>query len=375
MLWARSRPAGAVVIGLIAGGVLYSNVLGYHDATIAPVGQLDDLQHIGTLVAGKGPTFINDFAVYADRYFLRAGDPVEPAEYRTATLPLSDGTVLTKSAAADLDSFALATLEPYRSIVTPSAPVQSRPSSLYHLVWAGRYYELWQRPARATETVLSHIPFGDSTKTPYCGSAETPGGGVAPAKPICSIQPVASATCKQVRVLAQYASSHGADLVAAERPANIYAMGDQLQRPAKWGVTPSGGSISPLYPGVASLEIKVGTPEYYALWLGGSFGRGFEVSLDGRPVGRVDNELSMIDGYAPVADFQLGTGIHKLTLTYPKAGLGPGAGEPLLSTLTAVVFAPIVRGEGQLTTVTPKQATSLCGKSVDWIEVVAPQTA
>jgi hypothetical protein len=374
MLWTRSRPAGAVVLGLIAGGVLYSNVLGYHDATIAPVGQLDDLQHIGTLVAGKGPTFVNDFAVYADRYFLRAGDPVEPAEYRTATLPLSDGTVLTKSAAADLDSFALATLEPYRSIVTPSAPVQSRPSSLYQLVWAGRYYELWQRPARATETVLAHIAFGDSTKTPYCGSAETPGGGVAPAKPICSIQPVASATCKRVRAIAQYASTHGADLVAAERPANIYAMGDQLQRPPKWGVTPSSGSISPLYPGVASLQIKVGTPEYYALWLGGSFGRGFEVSLDGRPVGRVHNELSMIDGYAPVADFQLSTGVHKITLTYPKAGLGPGTGDPLLTTLTSVVFAPIVRGEGQLTTVTPHDATSLCGKSVDWIEVVAPNS-
>jgi hypothetical protein len=375
MLWARSRPAGVVVLGLIAGGVLYSNVLGYHDATIAPVGQLEDLQHIGTLVAGKGPTFINDFAVYADRYFLRAGDPVEPAEYRTQILPLADGTVLTKSAAADLDSFALPTLEPYRSIVTPSAPVQSRPSSLYHLVWAGRYYELWQRPARATETVLEHVAFGDSTKLPYCGNAETTGGGVAPDKPICSIQPVAPATCKQVRALAQYASLHGADLVAPERPPNIYAMGDQLRRPPKWGVTPSGGSITPLYPGVASLEIKVGTPEYYALWLGGSFGRGFAVSLDGRPIGRVENELSMVDGYAPVADFQLGTGIHKVTLTYPKAGLGPGTGDPLFTTLTSVVFAPITQGDGQLTTVSPQQATSLCGKSVDWIEVVAPATA
>jgi hypothetical protein len=375
ILCGRSRLAGIGVIGLIAGGVLWSNVLGYHDATIAPVGQLDDLQHIGTLVAGKGPTFINDFAVYADRYFLRAGDPVEPAEFRSVVLPLSDGTVLTKSAAADLDSFALTTLTPYRSIVTPSAPVESRPSSLYRLVWAGRYYELWQRPAVPTETVLAHFPFGDSATIPYCGNSQTTPGSPAelPPKPICSIQPVGTATCKQVRSIAEFADIHHADLVAAERLPNIYARGIQIQRPANWGVTPNAESISPLAPGTASVQIKVGTPEHYALWLGGSFGRGFEVSLDGRRIGRVENELSMIDGYAPVADFGLTEGIHKLTLTYPKAGLAPGSGDPLLTTLTSVVFAPITQGLGQLTTVSPADATSLCGKSVDWIEVVAPR--
>jgi hypothetical protein len=374
LLWARNRPAGTVVLGLLAGGVVWSNVLGYHDATIAPVGPLDDLQHIGTLVGGKGPTFINDFAVYADRYFLRAGDPVEPAEYRSVVLPLSDGTVLTKSAAADLDSFAVSTLEPYRSIVTTSSPTGSRPPSLYHLVWAGRYYELWQRPAVPTETVLSHIGFGDSTKIPYCGNRQTAGDAIGPAQPLCGVQPVGPAVCKQVRALGEYAAAHDGELVAAQRPPNIVARGDQIQRPGDWGVTPSAQSITPLHPGTASLRIKVGTPEHYALWLGGSFGRGFEVSLDGRRIGRVENDQSMIDGYAPVADFDLGSGIHELTLTYPKSGLAPGDGDPLLTTLTAVVFAPITPGLGQLTTVTPARATSLCGKSVDWIEVVVPKT-
>ncbi|MEA2371450.1 MAG: hypothetical protein QOH12_1844 [Solirubrobacteraceae bacterium] len=373
ILWARSRPAGIVVIGLIAGGVLYSNALGYHQATIGPPGELSDLEHIGTLVGGKGPTFVNDFAVYADRYFLRAGDPVEPAEFRSVLLPLSDGTVLTKSAAADLDSFDLSTLTPYRSIVTPSAPTESRPSSLYHLVWSGRHYQLWQRPARAAETVLSHIPFGDSTKTPYCGSVQAPAGGTAPApKQICSIQPAEAAPCSQVRAIAGYAASHRAVLVAAERPLNIYARGDQVTRPSRWGVTPSAGSISPLYPGTASLRIKVAKVQHYALWLGGSFGRGFEVGVDGRALGRVVNEQSMIDGYAPVADFVLGTGVHMFTFTYPKVGLGPGTGDQLLTTLSAVVFAPVPQGLGQLTTVSPRQASSLCGKSVDWIEVVRP---
>jgi hypothetical protein len=374
MLWGWKRPVGGVVIAVIAGGVLWSNALGYHDASIAPVGPLDDLQHIGTLVGGHGPTFVNDFEVYGDRYFLRAGAPVEPAEFRDVFLPLTNGTVLTKSAAADLDSFPLATLAAYPSIVTTSSPVESRPSSLYHLVWAGRYYELWQRPAKPTEQVLEHLPFGDSTTTPFCGNAQSTTDPSAPKSvSICSIQPVATATCKAVRSLAEYAARHNAELVAVERPPNIFARATQIQYPGNWGVTSSEDAITATHPGTASLRIRVGTPEHYALWLGGSLGRGFDVSLDGRRIGRVTNDLSMIDGYAPVADFELPAGIHKLSLTYPKAGVGPGAGDRLFTTLSSVVLAPITPGLGQLTRVAPAQATGLCGKSVDWIEVVAPQ--
>ena len=137
--------------------------------TLAPRARLAELQHIGGLVAGKGPTFINEYEVYADRHFLREGAPVEPAEYRTVTLPLRDGAVLTKSAWADLDSFPLSTLEPYRSIVTPRSPAESRPPSIYQLVWQGRYYQLWQRPAHPTTRILEHVPLGESNALPYCG--------------------------------------------------------------------------------------------------------------------------------------------------------------------------------------------------------------
>ena len=136
------------MIAALAGGVLWSNALAYHDVTLAPRAPLAELQHIGKLVAGNGPTFVNEYEVYADRHFLREGAPVEPAEYRNVTLPLRDGVSLTESAWADLDSFPLSTLEPYRSIVTRRSPVESRPPSTYQLVWQGRYYQLWRRPLR-----------------------------------------------------------------------------------------------------------------------------------------------------------------------------------------------------------------------------------
>ncbi len=86
-----------------------------------------ELARIGGLVAGKGPTFVNDYEIYADRYFLGSGAPVEPAEYRSADLPTSRGILLTKTAYADLESFSLPTLLPYRSIVIRDSPVESRP--------------------------------------------------------------------------------------------------------------------------------------------------------------------------------------------------------------------------------------------------------
>ncbi len=97
LLWTRSSAAGLLVLVAIGGGVLWSNVLAYRDVTLAPRARLSELQHIGGLLAGKGPTFINEYEVYADGHFLRDGAPVEPADYRPVALPLRDGTALAKT--------------------------------------------------------------------------------------------------------------------------------------------------------------------------------------------------------------------------------------------------------------------------------------
>ena len=284
-MWSRNRAAGLVgvlVVAVLAGGVLWSNVLGYGDATLAPRPRLAELQHIGDLVAGKGPTFINQYEIYADRHFLRAGGPVEPAEYRTPGLPLRDGAELTKSAAADIDSFPLSTLEPYRSIVTPRSPAESRPPSIYRLVWQGNFYQLWQRPAEPTTSILEHVPLGESNTLPYCGQAQE--GAY---QPLCSVNPVATPPCAQIRSLASQALREHARLVAYQRPAPIVARGDQTLWPGVWFHDRAEHSLTPTAPGKAISHIAVASSQSYELWLGGSFTRGFEVSVDGRYVGSV----------------------------------------------------------------------------------------
>lgn len=363
-----ARPAGVLVLVVLGAGVLWSNALAYHDVLLAPRARLAELQRIGGLVAGKGPTFLNEYEIYADRHFLREGAPVEPAEYRPVDLPLRDGTLLTKSAWADLDSFAPATLEAYRSLVIPRSPAESRPPSTYKLVWRGRYYELWQRPAHPAERVLAHIPLGESNTLPYCGAAEN-----APTAPLCSAGPVAVPSCATIAALGRQAAHDRAALLAYQRPEPIVARGDQTSWPAAWGYDRASRTLFPDTPGTALAHIRVDGGQTYKLWLGGSFSRGFEVEVDGRHVGTVADEPRNIGGYAPVANLRLAPGIHTIALTYPHASLAPGSGDNQQTSLTAIVLQPLQRPQPRLLTVAPAQAHTLCGRSLDWIEIVRPR--
>lgn len=363
ILCARHR-AGVALLAVLAGGVLWSNALAYHAVSLAPRAPLAELQHIGTLLAGKGPTFVNDYEIYADRHFLRAGDPVEPAEFRTASLPLRDGILLTKSAWADLDSFGLATLEPYRSLVLRRSPAESRPPSIYKLVYRGRYYELWQRPARPATRILEHVPLGESNALPYCGQAQN-----GPYRPLCSVNPVATPPCAQILALARRTALLHATLLAYQRPAPIIARGDQTLWPAPWIHDAGARTLTPTTPGHATAHIGVAAGGTYELWLSGSFARGFDVTVDGLPIGRVKDQLASVDGYVHIADLPLGAGVHTFTLTYPHADLTPGSGLGEFTTLAAISLQPR-RPPSELLSTPPSRAGSLCGRPLDWIELV-----
>jgi hypothetical protein len=370
MLWAAWPKrrivggAGALVMLALLGGVLWSDALGYHDATLAPRARLAELQHIGKLVAGKGPTLLNEYEVYADRHFLRQGAPTEPAEYRNATLPLSNGTYLTKSAWADLDSFPLSTLEPYRSLVTRRSPAESRPPSIYRLIWQGRYYQLWQRPLKPSRVILQHVALGESSSLPYCGDAEN---GVQ--RPLCSADPVAVLSCPQIHNLAHTALERHARLLAYQRPAPIVARGDQTLWPAGWLHDEDSRTLTPTSPGVDVAHIAVAHSERYGLWLDGSFARGFEVSVDGHHLGSVTDELSSFASYFLLASVDLSAGVHTFALAYPHAGLSPGSGDHEFTSLSAITLQP-QSPRSAMIEVSASESKRLCGRPLDWIELV-----
>jgi hypothetical protein len=361
---------GLIATLAIGGGVLWSNVLAYHDVLLAPRERLAELQHIGELVAGKGPTLINDYEIYGDRHFLRAGAPTAPAEFRYATLQLRNGAILTKPAFANLDAFPLSTLEEYRSLVVSRSPTESRPPSTYQLVWQGRNYQLWQRPAQPATKILEHIPLGDSEQFPYCGNAQN-----STTQALCPIQPVAIPHCARVEELAKVARARNAQLVAYQRPEPVVVRGDDMRWPGYWLHDPASGTLTPTAPGTGVAHIPVASSQHYELWLGGEFARGFDVSVDGHHVARVKDKLSNTGDLTPVAELFLTGAVHTFEISYPHSDLTPGSGENELTSLTAIALEPLEYPVTEMLKVAPDQAKTLCGRPLDWIEIVVPVPA
>ena len=114
---------------------------------------------------------MTDTEPYGVRHFLRSMDPEGAADRRRRLIPLLDGQGLAKGAYADLDQFQLAGILVYKTLVLARSPSESRPPSVYSLVWTGRYYDVWQRP-NTYPPILVDTPLGDSLQpggVPPCG--------------------------------------------------------------------------------------------------------------------------------------------------------------------------------------------------------------
>ncbi len=107
------RLAGGLLIVAIAGGVLWSNVLAYGGVSLAPYGELVELQGIGNRFAGEGPTLMTEYNPYGARHFLRKLDGEGATELRERTVPLRDGGVGEKGYAVDTDELDLSGLLEY----------------------------------------------------------------------------------------------------------------------------------------------------------------------------------------------------------------------------------------------------------------------
>jgi hypothetical protein len=368
---------GVVLLGTIAGGVLWSNYLQFHNVTLAPRARLAELQKIGGMLAGKGPTFFNEYEIYGDRHFLRAGAPIEPAEYRGPPLPTLGNAWLTDSAWADLDSFGLSTLAPYRSLVVRVGPTESQPPSIYgeSPVWQGRYYQLWEQPAHPAHKVIQHYLLGDNVNDAYCGNASN-----APPQSLCPVAPAAVPVCSQVRALAATAASDDGELLAYERtnPLVVRAS-DTDYTPSDWIINaPSIGPVAADAGATATWTLKLSHAiADYQLWLGGTFSRGFDVRVDGSRIGSISDALDPVGAYERVgAPLRLAAGTHTIVVIYHgESALAPGSADgeqPTYDALTAIVLAPPV-SQAHYLTVSPAHASELCGRSLDWIEVIAPE--
>jgi hypothetical protein len=269
-------------------------------------------------------------------------DPEGASDRRTRLIPLLNGQGLGKGAYADLDRFQPGGILSYRTLVVARSPSESRPPSVYGLVWSGRYYDVWQRAADYPP-ILMHVPLGDD------------------------VQPGAVPSCGEVRRLAALAGPSGR-LAAPPRTRTVVVDFSGVPLPAGWTID-SGGHVSPKR-GAGSIAKAFTVPRRgrYDVWLGGSFRGRIRLYVDGRLVADARDWLTAT-GYAPLGTAMLRAGAHRLLLRYGGADLHPGSGGFQFG------LGPLVLSRGQedvpVTYVPSAGATALCGRRLDWLEALA----
>lgn len=310
------RLVGGLLLVAVAGGVLWSNVLAYGGADLAPYGQLRELERIGSEFAGEGPALMTEYNPYGARHFLRDLDGEGASELRNRVIPLRAGGQVEKGFAVDTDELDPAALHLYRTLVLRRSPLRSRPPLPYRRTWEGRYYEVWQRPEGETTPPGPMLPLGG------------PDG------------PAAVPDCAAVGRLAE---EPGVDRLVASRHAPfVDATGGTFE-------IPSGG--------------------IYSAWLQGSVRGAVELAVDGREVGTVRHELENEGSLIPLGEARLGPGLHRAQLSFGGADLHPGSGGFPRPATAALLIAPADE-PGDLLTLPAAEYRRLCGREWDWIQAL-----
>lgn len=339
----RTEALAALLV--VGGGVLWSNVLAYHDVSLAPRAPLLELEKIGKQFAGDGPALMTDYAPFGTRHFLRKLDVEGASELRRRLVPLRNGTPLPKGEYADIDLFQLDGILVYRTLVLVHTPSASRPPSAYRRVWSGRYYDVWQRPEVSPTRILEHVPLGDD------------------------LQPAAVPPCATVLRLGQLAATRNGRIDAVMRPAVIVVNLDSATLPPSWLIlSDSPGAVYPSASGTLEATIRVPSPGRYEFALAGSFRRLLEISVDGQRLATAQNHLNNPGVDTPFGGIDLTAGQHGVAIRSRAADLSPGSGGPALALGPLIVSLPTAGL--RVTSVQPDAAQSLCGKRLDWIEAV-----
>lgn len=267
-----ARRAGGLLALVLAGGVLASNALAYHEVSLAPRERLAELAELGERTAGRGPLLYAEFEEFG-RHFLRDARPVGASEAFTVpglSPQLHRGGRLGFAFPADVEALAPSELARFELIVRRRSPQPPRQLAGWRRVWEGRYYELWRKAgAVATPTAA---PPGDRRLS---------------------------------------------SLVPAERPL-----------PRGWArVTESPQLLLTVGPGLIEGELSVPSEGRYEVWLSGSFGREVAVRIDGRDAGSVSDELAQPAGWIELGTLRLAAGSHEVELARGGGTLAPGNGD------------------------------------------------
>jgi hypothetical protein len=335
---------------LLVGGAIVSDALQYHQSNLAPTARYEELASIDTRFAGRGPTLFTDFDEYS-LYELRDLDVGGPDfAYPPPALASAAGGYGRPVA---LDSIAPAALVAYPLIVTRREPGAVRPPAAYRLLWQGAYYQVWGRRPGA-EPALVHVRPAGSPR----------------------------AQCLQIGRLAAVARmrnageaarrSHDTRLVMALAPrvVTVPLPRSRFARPPGWARAREG--ILMRRPGSLRVAFELPHAGVWRLWLKGEVMRELRISIDGHRLGslaaQLDGNSLVLNTLTPLR-VRLSAGPHVVGIARTGASLAPGDGGAAV--LSAVSLTPVgAGGEPTLRVVQGSRVSSLCGRALQWVELV-----
>jgi hypothetical protein len=287
---------------------------------------------------------MTEYQPYGVRHFLRRADPEGASELRRRTVPLGGGGTLEKGEFADTDELALGGLLVYRTLVLRRSPSQSRPPSPYALRRSGDFYEVWQRPpGGGRQGLIEHMGLGTG------------------------LDPGAVPDCGRVIALAELAPPGARLLAAVAPPLRFLSLGD-FPRPADWATAPEDPRlVTPQSSGDLRASVEAAGGEY-EFWLGGSVSGSVELRVDGAQVAGVRGQLNNDGQYVSLGQGTLREGGNELLLRYSAGGWHPGSEVPQ-EPVGPLVLRPVLGAEPILSAA-PAAARRLCGRRLDWIELV-----
>jgi hypothetical protein len=114
----------------------------------------------------------------------------------------------------------------------------------------------------------------------------------------------------------------------------------------------------------------------YRVWVGGSFGSTLTAKIDGRQIGQQRNQSEWPGNFLNFGAAQLRPGRHVLVIKHNGRDWWPGSAAHQSFGLGPFVIAQGTDSSSAIrhvTVVQPKDAHSLCGRSLDWIEALRPR--
>ena len=344
---------GWTLAAVLTLAVLWTNAKSFRQAPLAPQARFMALSQINARFGGQGPTYYDVWDQEWPAYFLRDMGPYVPHIYGDPAAPAGAGP---RSPAQlqypwDLGDVSYSFQKLYKLMVISRSPLATRPPADYRLVFQDRYFDVFRRIS--TPTVLAHVITADPADAPLYAPSRL--------------------TCRQITRLGSHARTEHARLAFAAPTVVASVRATQSLHPPTWVGLPAAADPIPdglfLKPtaGVLSAVIHVPRTGRYTVWLQGSLTQKVTVSIAERRVGSVVDAIGPGGQFTDVGTVSLPAGTQPVILD--RAGASsfvPSAVDDSLGeiAISRTGVPPAVH------TVSAADARSLCGRRLQWIEVV-----